>query len=334
MQMMFFLNDSMRRLCFSPDEMARLAAHELAPLMLPGPEAFDGYWQKHAAAAEVVVTGWKTPPITDVMLDGAPRLKAIIHSAGSVRHLIPDSVWARGIRVATARDALAVGVAETTLGMIIAGLKGFFPAHELLSAGGWSNQNNQLPGFKIRELYNSTIGIIGLSRSGQQLLRLLKQFEVHLIAYDPHISDAEAAKLGVEMVSLEELMRRSDVSSLHAPALPETRHMIRAEHFAVMPDQAIFINTARAWIVDENALIAELERGRIWAFLDVTQTEPLPPRHRLRELPNVVLTPHIAGAVSNGCLRLGRSVVDQVLELAQGKTMHGEITHAVAGIMA
>lgn len=335
MQITFLITEPMTRLCFAPEDLARLAPHRVVLSHRTQAEDLADFWADHAGETDVLITGWRTPTITETMLDQAPRLKALIHAAGSVRHLLPESTWQRSdLRIASAREALAVGVAETTLGMMIAGLKGFFPSQSLTSGGGWALPSGHLPGFQIRELYQSTIGIIGLSQSGRHVRRLLQSFEVKVLAYDPLVSPEEARELDVELVSLDELMRRSDIASLHAPALPETYRLLGARQFALMPDGAIFINTARGNIVDEEALAAELRTGRIWAFLDITDPEPPQIDHPFRSLPNVVLTPHIAGAVGNGCLRIGRSTVNQVLELASGRAMHGEINPSLAGTLA
>lgn len=335
MQIVFLMTRPMVEKCFSPQDLARLNGdHQLIFSNESNPKQLAAFWRKHAEAANVMVTGWQTPPLTNDMLNVAPNLQAIVHAAGSVRHLIPDAAWDRSLRIASAREALAVGVAETTLAMIIAGLKGLFPADRFTADGGWVFPANQLPHHRIREMHQSTIGIIGLSKSGLHVLRLLRHFEVKLLLTDPFISPAEAKRLDVELVELNDLMSQSDVVTLHAPALSETRHMLGTEQFSRMRDGAIFINTARGMIVDEDALVAELKTGRIWAFIDVTHPEPPASDHPFRTLPNCILTPHLAGAVANGCLRIGRSIVDQILELAEGKPMHGEFTRSQAAILA
>jgi phosphoglycerate dehydrogenase-like enzyme len=314
--------------CFAQRDLDRLRLHGHEIVLTPSddPEALARTWRENAASADLVLTGWDSPPLTDAMLDLAPGLRAIVHAAGSVKSFIPGSIWRRGIRLASCSDALGVGVAETTLGMIICGLKGFVPSAEVTRRGGWQNEFLSLPGFQPRELFDVTIGIIGASRVGRHLIRLLKPFEARVLVTDPHLDREEAASLGVECVDLDQLVAQSDVVSLHAPALESTRRMLGAKHFQAMKDGAIFINTARGMIVDEEAMTAELSTGRIWAFLDVTNPEPPPARHPLRLLPNVILTPHIAGALTNGSRRMGRSAVEQILEFARGEVMDGEIT--------
>ena len=324
---LFHLPKPMFDQCFSRKDLVRLERHFQCFYPPSGGLAdLDEAWSAHAADLHAVVTGWDSPPITEAMLAVAPQLEVVVHSAGSIRPFIPDSIWQSGIRIATANDALGKGVAETTLGVIIAGLKGFFPCASLTRSGAWQAA---LParGFgRVRELYDVTIGLIGASRTGRHVLRLLAEFDAEVLVSDPTLSPREADELGVRLVSLDQLMRASDVVSLHAPALPQLRHMLGAREFRVMKDDAIFINTARGMLVDEDALVAELSTGRISAILDVTSPEPPVADSPFRSLPNVILLPHIAGAISTGCLRQGRSAVDQLLEFSRGESMQGEIT--------
>lgn len=317
-----------------PDAFARYAATGAAGPDHPELRLLQENFTRHAASVEAMVTGWGTPPMTVAMLDAARRLKVIVHAAGSIRGLLPAEVWTRGIRVGTANGALATGVAETTLGMIIAGLKGFFPARDWTRQGNWHDPRLGTDRVVTRELFGTIVGVISASKVGQHLIHLLRQFEVDILLHDPLVTEERARALGVRRVTLDELVRRSEVVTLHAPSLPSTRHLLRREHFRAMKDRAIFINTARGAIVDEAALVAELKTGRISAFIDVTDPEPPSKDHPFRTLPNVVLTPHIAGATSNGCRRQGRSAVDQLLEVADGRPMHGEVAAEMAPTMA
>ncbi len=322
MNVLLHLTPEMIDRVFAPSDLSRLgAAHTL--LDRSGLDRLD--------KVDVLITGWHTAPLDDGFFDRAKKLKLLAHAAGSTKMMVPASFWSRGIRLCSANEALGIGVAETTLAMMIAGLKGFFPCAQLTRENRWTSENLPWP---VREMYKIDIGVIGASKIGRHVMRLLKEFEVHVLLYDPYVSRAEAKELGAELVSLEDLMQRSEVVSLHAPALESTRHMLRREHFGAMKDRAIFINTARGMIIDEEALCEELKRGRIFAFIDVTDPEPPREDHPFRMLPNCVLFPHIAGAISNGCQRMGRSIVDQVFEFAEGRTMHGEITKEQFAIMA
>jgi phosphoglycerate dehydrogenase-like enzyme len=280
---------------------------------------------------DVLITGWGTPMLDDSFYTRSPRLKLVAHAAGSTKAMVPPTFWRRGIRLCSANEALGIGVAETTVAMMIAGLKAFFPSAQFTREGKWKHEGLPWP---VREMYQIEIGLIGASKIGRHVIRLLKQYEVDVLLYDPHVTPEEAAELGVEQVPLMDLMRRSEVVSLHAPALESTRRMLGREHFGAMKQHAIFINTARGMIVDEMALVDELRTGRIFAFIDVTNPEPPALDHPFRTLPNCVLLPHIAGAITNGCHRMGRSIVEQICEFADGKTLHGEITEQQFAIMA
>jgi phosphoglycerate dehydrogenase-like enzyme len=335
MNILFHLPQNTLNRCFSDKDLARL--QEQHTVILPQASDADSLleaFQKHAPDCEAIVTGWGTPALTGEQLEHAPGIKVMVHSAGSIKKLVPEELWQRDIRVGTSNGALAVGVAENTLGMIIAGLKGYFPACEWARAGNWADAKLGTENIIVRDPFDVTIGIIGASKVGRHLMSLLQHFEMDVLVADPYFSQEEAEKLGVRSVSLEELMAQSDVVTLHAPVLDSTYHMLKAEHFAAMKDRAIFINTARGSIVDEKALTAELQTGRIYAFIDVTDPEPPAKDHPFRSLKNVVLTPHLAGHASNGQKRQGRSTVNQLLEYAAGEKMHGEVTEAMFRVMA
>ena len=321
--------------CFLPSDMARL--HETFQVLVPeSNQAGDlvSRWMENGVGVRAVVTGWDSPPITTRMLEATPEISVLVHAAGSIKPFIPDTIWERPVRIATTNDALGLGVAETALGLIIASLKGFFPCAALTRSGRWQESLPERGYGRVREMFNLTVGIIGASRTGRHLIRLLEPFDLDVLLYDPTISENEAFDLGVQPVSLNRLMEASDVVSLHAPPLPHLRHLLSTPEFRAMKSDAIFINTARGMLVDEDALVHELETGRISAILDVTFPEP-PCRHsRLRSLPNVVLLPHIAGAISNGCYRQGRSAVNQLMEWATGCQMSGELTPERLSVMA
>ena len=332
-----FLNMTreMRERCFRQADLQRIERQ--CRLIVADADSGDdlvAHWERGAAKAEVVITGWHTPAITPAMLDAAPRLKLILHAAGSVRYLVPDEAFSRGIRVASANGALARGVAETVLGLTIVGLKGIIPASRMVAAGGWKQGDFGMPGITVRETFGSTVGVIGAGQVGRHVIDLLRPLGVRVVVADPYLPAEQAEAMGVEVVSLDDLLRQSDVVSLSAPSLASTRHMMGARQFALMKDGAVFINTARGSLVDEDALVAELRLGRIWAFLDVTDPEPPRADHPLRSLPNAVLTPHLAGALSNGCYRLGADAAQQIEDYFAGRPVHGEVEQARRAILA
>jgi phosphoglycerate dehydrogenase-like enzyme len=270
--------------------------------------------------ADIAITSWGCLPFTDELLSVAPNLKAILHAAGTVKGIVTPAVWERGIRVSSANGPLGVGVAETALGLTIASLKNMWTLVSSTRTGGWNAGRE-----KVRELYEVTVGVIGAGQAGRHYIRLLRQFSVNIVVFDPVLSHEQAAELGVTKVELEALLAISDVVSIHAPSLPATYKMINRERLQAMKDDAILINTARGSIIDEQALEEELRKGRLFACLDVTDPEPPPEDHPLRDLPNCVMTPHIAGAVGNGVKRLGQFAIDELKRLLEGQPLQGEV---------
>jgi phosphoglycerate dehydrogenase-like enzyme len=174
--------------------------------------------------------------------------------------------------------------------------------------------------------FGKTVGIVGASRIGRRVIELLRPFQLDVLVSDPYLDADAARRLGVDRRELDELLAASDVVSLHAPALPSTRHMIDARRLALLRDGATLINTARGSLVDQDALVAELASGRIDAVLDVTEPEVLPPDSPLYELPNVVLTPHIAGALGVELRRLGDAAIDEIERYAAGEPFAHQVT--------
>lgn len=270
--------------------------------------------------ADIAITSWGCLTMTEELLAAAPNLKVIVHAAGTVKGIVTPAVWARGIRVSSANGPLGVGVAETALGLTIASLKNMWALTSSTRTGSWNAGRE-----KVRELYDVTVGVIGAGQAGRQYIRLLRQFHVNILVYDPVLSAEQVAELGANKAELEIVLAASDVVSIHAPLLPATHKMINRERLAIMKDDAILINTARGAIVDEQALVEELRKGWLFACLDVTDPEPPAEDHPLRGLPNCVLTPHIAGAVNNGVKRLGQFAVDELKRLAAGQPLQGEV---------
>jgi phosphoglycerate dehydrogenase-like enzyme len=166
------------------------------------------------------------------------------------------------------------------------------------------------------------------------MMRLFRAFNARVLVYDPYFSEAQAQAMEVEVCDLDQLLQRSDIVSLHVPSLPETRHMIGSAQLKLLKNGALFINTARGAIVDEQALIAELRKGRFTAVLDVYEKEPLPDDSPLRTLPNAILAPHAAGHSYETYLRQGTSAVDEVCRLLSGDPLRHEVTKASLATMA
>ncbi|SEG93448.1 Phosphoglycerate dehydrogenase [Nonomuraea solani] len=277
------------------------------------------------AEAEVLVTSWYCPPITEDVLARAPRLRAIVHAAGTVKHHVTEACWRRGLAVSSAAAANAEPVAEYTLASILfAGKRVLDIARVYREERARVDLEARFPGFGN---YRRTVGIIGASKIGRRVIELLRPFELEVLVADPYLSE----NLGVAHVELDELFERSDVVSLHAPELPETRHLVDAARLARMRDGATLINTARGSLVDQDALIAELSSGRLYAVIDVTEPDLLPPGSPLYDLPNVLLTPHIAGSLGGELARITHLALDELARHAQGLPFaHGVAAEALA----
>ena len=282
------------------------------------PEAADAL-----ATAEFLITGWGCPPIDQRVLDAAPRLRAVLHAAGSVRFMIAHSCWDRGLLVSSAAAANAIPVAEYTLAAILLAGKNAFRLRDSLSDERLDPHADQTAGN-----YRRRIGVIGASRVGRRLLELLRPFDLAISLSDPYVEPAEAAELGVALLPLDDLLRDSDIVTLHAPDLPQTYRMLDRRRLALIRDGATLINTSRGALIDPDALTDELVSGRLNAVLDVTEPEPLPADSPLHRLPNVFLTPHIAGSLGNELERLGSTVVDEVARLVDGLPLRHEVLEA------
>ena len=257
---------------------------------------------------DVLFSGWGGPRVDEDFLDTAPNLKVIFYGAGSASSLITEEVWERGVQVTTAYAANAVPVAEYTLGAILLSLKHVWHlAGEARGLRRYPKVGN-LPG-----CYGSTVGLVSLGMIARVLLRLLKPFDLKIIAYDPFLTEAQAAELEIESVGLEELFERSDVVSIHTPWLAETEGLITGAHVSAMKPGATLINTSRGAVVREAEMIeVASRRPDLQLILDVSHPEPPLPRSPLYTLPNVVLTPHIAGSIGEECRRMGRYMVEEL----------------------
>lgn len=277
------------------------------------------------AGTEVLLTCWGCPAVDARVLDGAPLLRAVVHAAGTVKPFVTEEVHARGIAVSTAADANAVPVAEFTLAAVILGAKRAFPLSRRMGTERTGRAGlGALPPMGTNGL---TVGVVGASRVGRRVLRLLAAcLDVRLLVHDPCLTDEEARSLGAAPAGLDELLTLSDVVTLHAPELPGTRRLLDRKRLALLRDGALLVNTARGRLVDTEALTEELLSGRIDAVLDVTDPEPLPPGSPLYDLPNVFLTPHLAGALGNELPRLGGSAVQEIARLGRGEPLAFPVT--------
>lgn len=274
--------------------------------------------------ADACITSWDVASLDADVVAAAPKLKAMSHMGSSVKRFVSEAFFERGIHLTSAGIALAKSVAETTLGLMIVGQKRIWPLGQHVREGGWRN-SPAWDKWYSRELYRKNVGIIGASNVGRHVIELLKPFGPKVLLYDPFVNEEGAKALGVEKVELDDLLRRSDIVSIHAPANKSTYQLLNAKGLALMKDDALVINTGRGTLIEEPALIEELSKGRFFAFLDVTDPEPPALDNPLRTLDNVVITPHIAGCIEN-CNQMGELAVEELRRFFAGEPAVYQIT--------
>ncbi|MBM7787011.1 hydroxyacid dehydrogenase [Tenggerimyces flavus] len=309
---------------FSPAAWARLCS-SFAVTAADGPVTSPSSYGALLGSADVVVTAWGTPPLSGELLAGAPSLGLLAHTGASVKPFVSTDCWARGVRVTQAGMPMARSVADAALAHTLALLHRLHRFdHSMRDGTAWTVARTSVP--ERREIGRVRIGVVGASRTGRFYISRVLALGASVVVYDPFLSASEAALLGVSVVSLDELLRTSQLVALHAPILPETHHMIGRRELSLMPDGGLLVNTARAWLVDGAALLAELSSGRLDAALDVYDEEPLPLAHPLRSLPNVLLAPHTAGASLDARHDAGELLIDEISRYAAGLPLEHEIS--------
>ena len=267
------------------------------------------------ATALIVAPG--APRITAEIMDACPSLRFIGELEGDrfARRIDVEAAWQRGIKTVDTTNGSSYGVSEWALAMAMIGLR---------NAGAWfrkivnDRQEQFYPefltdvGFRNGELTGKTVGLIGCGIIGRRLLELLEPFHCTIFVHDPYVPRELADVYGVTFTTLDQVLSLGDVVICLAPITPATRGMLGAREFDLMQDQAVFVNVSRGAIVDTDALIEKLRQGTLIASLDVFDPEPIPVDSPVRDLPNVFLSPHIAGVTAAGGPRFFRLMVDEL----------------------
>ena len=316
--------DGLAAAAFRPEHWARLDAVGLVADRRPLPDFADARADDLLARADVLIGHWGCPTLTGDVLGRAPNLRLFAYAAGTVKWQVGDAVWDRDLVVTSAAAANAVPVAEYTVAMIVLANKGvpLFAARERDPAAVVPLRRSKASNLGKR------VGLVGASLVGRLVIDRLRTYDLDLAVADPYLDAADADRLGVTRMELDELCDWCDVLSLHAPEIDATRGMIGAAQLARLHDGVTVINTARGRLIDPDALLAELASGRLAAVLDVTEPEPLPADSPLRALPNVVLTPHVAGAMGTELWRLADLAVEEVERFAAGLPPRYPVTRA------
>lgn len=305
-------------------EPERSAIHQLLDvvgILHPGDASTIGE-RPEWTEVQFLVSGWGAPGLTSQILARLPALAAVFHTGGTVKSITTEAMWSRGIRVTSAAQANARPVAEYTVAQIVLALKRVWPR-----ALAWRQERRYLTDDPLAPgALNSTIGLLALSRTGRVVRELLRSYDLRVLVYDPTVTAEEAVILGVELAPLERIFSEAHVVSCHLPLLAGTTGLLRGGHFAAMRPGATFINTARAGVLHETELLGVLRaRPDLWAILDVTEPEPPDPRALLLNLPNVILTPHLAGSQGEESRRLGRTIIDEIQRHLQGQSLRCEV---------
>jgi len=285
------------------------------------------------AEADAILATWGMARLDASFLEKAPRLRAVLYAAGSIRKFATPESWDRGVAISSAYAVNAIAVSEYALGSILLALKRVLPhARRLKRTRDWrrSRLEETMAGG-----YRSQVGLISLGAVGRLVAERLKPFDVEVVAYDPVVDPSAAEACGARLASLEELFETSDVASLHAPLIEATRGMIGGDLLRSMKRGATFLNTARGAVVRQDELIETARlRPDLEFQLDVVFPEPPQPDSELFELDNVTLTPHIAGSLGRERERMGLMMVEELERLARGEPLRHAVTREQAAVMA
>jgi phosphoglycerate dehydrogenase-like enzyme len=316
----------------SDDELDRVAALGALLDRRPISQWDDPRADELLAQADIVLGHWGCPLITADVVERAPRLGLIAYAAGTVKEVVTDAVFDRGIRVTSGAPANAEPVAEFTLAAILfAGKEAWWRRDRMRGPMALERAPREV----AIGNWDRTIGIVGASLVGRRVIELLRAFpHLRVTVYDPFLTAEAADALGVTKLDLDELCATADVLSIHAPALPSTRHLIGAPQLALLRNRATVINTARGSILDHDALLAELDAGRLYAVLDVTDPEPLPDDHPLLSHPAAFVTPHLAGSEGTELARMVDDVIDEIGRWLDGAPARNEVTRERLATMA
>jgi len=278
-----------------------------------------------------VLASWGLPSLDQEVLANADRLKIVAYAAGSIKRFATQAVRDRGIVICHGAPRIAQSVAEMTLLLAMMGLRRPQDFDRRMKGGEvWPKSR----GMKLYEIAGKRVGLLGLGYVGRCSARLFQAVGAEVWAYDPYVTDDQAASLGVHKADLNTVFAQCQIVSNHLPVTDETRHLVGAQQLALMQDGAVFINTARAYTVDQDALVAELAKGRIWAALDVFDPEPLPPDSPLRRMENVLLTPHAAGFTCDSYFGLGETMVAELERFFKGEPLQYQVDLGRLQIMA
>jgi D-3-phosphoglycerate dehydrogenase len=276
----------------------------------PQPDDLVALAKQHNPVAIIVRYGKVGPEI----MDAAPALKVISKHGSGIDVIDQKAAAARGIAVKAAVGANAAAVAEHAWALILACAKSVPQLDDRMRAGHWDKATH-----KAIELSGRTLGVVGLGEIGRRVAVIGRAMGMHVLGFDPF---ASAVPEGVQLVELTQLFRDADVVSLHCPLTDENRRLLNRETIASFKDGAILVNTARGGLIDEAALVDAMRSGKLYAAgLDSFENEPLPSPHPFRDVPNLILSPHIGGVSDAAYVNMGLGAARNVLAVLESASV-------------
>ncbi|OQW49356.1 MAG: hypothetical protein A4S09_12035 [Proteobacteria bacterium SG_bin7] len=259
--------------------------------------------------------------VDEKLINKAKSLKLVITSTSGFDHINVAYCKSKKILACYTPEANAQSAAELAWGLVLACSRKLISANEMIKNANWDRHH-----VVGHELYKKTLGIIGLGRVGQRVAKIANAFNMHVLANDPYVGDEAFSLAGAHRAGWEEVLRSSDIVTLHVPLTKETKGFINSSTLDCLNHGAILINTSRGQVMNEQAVVEFLKSGRVSAVgLDVFEKEPLPKTSALIELPNVVLTPHIGANTIEAFERGSHAAVDKVLAFLQGKSVEDNL---------
>ena len=311
---------------FLPDEVKRYLEERFEVTYLP----LDRHPTREefvqcAGDAQAVITGWGSIPMDGSLLKNT-SIKLIVHTGGSVGGYVNDEVYDLGIKVISGNDLYADSVAEGVLAYMLAALRKIPDYVDSTRTGGWN-----LEALPTEGLLDQSVGMIGMGAISKRVIKLLQPFGVNLKLYSGYpIDEAYLKENNAVQASMQEIFSTCKIVSLHSAMNERTRGMIGKEHFDLLQDGAIFVNTARGKIIREEEMIEALKEDRFRAILDVYHEEPLAKDSELRNLKNVYCIPHKAGPTEDRAPFITKKLADDMVRFCNGKDLKLEITREYA----
>ncbi len=314
---------------FTPDVQKRLSELGEVEYNTTGRNYTPGELREHLMGKDVALTGWGTGLLDESVLEGNDTLKLLAHTGGAVTPVASDYLYSKGIKVISGNRLYSESVAEAVIAYALASLRRIPEYTQRSREGGWYN------GEVWEGLLDRTVGIIGFGMTSRNLMKMGKAFRLKFkVAYKPYITKEDMEEYGFEMASMDEIFSTCDIISVHAPMTDRNYHMIDARLLSMIRDGALLINTARGPVIDEKALIRELEKNRFRAVLDVYEAqEPLPLDYPLRHMENVICIPHMGGPTYDRRKIVTLSLADDIERFFSGGKLENEISVEYASHM-